>query len=548
VTPILIILVCAAWAAATCLRAYRMARFYQIEEYMGRRFLRWLWTNRARWYPQRFFLVIFVGCIVQFFTSEGGVLLPGLLGLVIAGVTAIPPDEGEVKKKFNATARARRLLGASFAWTLAFMVVAGVLTSAVAARFEDGAFVALTLLGAFGFMLAPVWLILGNLTMTPLEAWMRRRFIARARRALAETHPVVIGITGSYGKTTTKNYLAHLLNSRYRAYATPKSYNTMMGVCIAINNDLANDRSIEYFIAEMGAYIPGEIRRIADLTHPTISIVVEVGPQHLERFGSVENVAIAKYEIISALPPDGTGVFNIDNPYIREMFGRGYPATRIGISKLLSPEEGKAQGVRLVATDISESLAGLRFMLHDTQQGESVEIMTPLVGQHNVTNILLAAAVALHERIPLRDIARRAASLKPAESRLVSQTTAQGITIINDAYSANPVGVLSSLAVLAMHQTGRRLLITPGIVELGELMESENHKLGIAAAGSATDVILVGEIQTRPIKAGLLEAGFPESRIQVVEALGEAVAWYQGNLTAGDCVLFLNDLPDTYNR
>jgi UDP-N-acetylmuramoyl-tripeptide--D-alanyl-D-alanine ligase len=321
----------------------------------------------------------------------------------------------------------------------------------------------------------------------------------------------------------------------------------MMGVCIAINNDIANDHSIEYFICEMGAYIPGEIERIADLTHPTISIVVEVGPQHLERFGSLENTAIAKYEIIKALPPGGVGVFNWDNRYVREMYERGYPNTRLAVSREVDPANVPGNGPRFIASEISESLDGLRFKVTDKQTGESEIFETPLLGQHNVTNVLLATAVAVHEGMKLRDVAYRVRGLKPAESRLVRQTTAQGITIINDAYSANPAGVVSALKVLAMHQTGKRLLITPGMVELGPLHEPENKKLGITAAQYATDVILVGAEQTAPIKAGLTEANFPPESLQVVETLAQAVEWYQTNLKAGDTVLFLNDLPETYS-
>jgi UDP-N-acetylmuramoyl-tripeptide--D-alanyl-D-alanine ligase len=136
--------------------------------------------------------------------------------------------------------------------------------------------------------------------------------------------------------------------------------------------------------------------------------------------------------------------------------------------------------------------------------------------------------------------------LKPAESRLVRQTTAQGITVINDAYSANPAGVVSALKVLSMHTGGKRLLITPGMVELGELHEIENYKLGQIAAHHATDIILVGEEQTRPIKSGLDDVNFPEGNLRIVNTLGEAIAWYQTHLNAGDTVLFLNDLPDTY--
>jgi UDP-N-acetylmuramoyl-tripeptide--D-alanyl-D-alanine ligase len=146
----------------------------------------------------------------------------------------------------------------------------------------------------------------------------------------------------------------------------------------------------------------------------------------------------------------------------------------------------------------------------------------------------------------LKDVAFRVRTLQPAESRLVSQTTESGITIINDAYSANPVGVLSSLKVLGMHQTGKRLLITPGMVELGELQEEENRKLGVVATQYATDIILVGEKQTEPLKEGILSTDFPSENLHIFGTLSEATQWYQQHLRSGDTVLFLNDLPDTY--
>ena len=148
--------------------------------------------------------------------------------------------------------------------------------------------------------------------------------------------------------------------------------------------------------------------------------------------------------------------------------------------------------------------------------------------------------------LTLADVAGRVRTLQPAEARLVRNVLPNGMTLINDAYSANPVGVLSSLRVLGMHNSGRRLLVTPGMVELGHLHEEENHKLGQAAAQHATDVILVGPEQTQPVKEGLLEAGFPPAQLQVMETVTEAIEWYQQHLGAGDTVLLLNDLPDTY--
>jgi UDP-N-acetylmuramoyl-tripeptide--D-alanyl-D-alanine ligase len=548
---ILLIIIALIWFIGACMRTYRQARFYQIEEYMSLRYLRWLFSARSRWLPTRPILAFGLGSVFVFTLSESpDSVLPGIIGIVAAVIAVYPPAEGEVKKKFRATARAKRLLGTATALVLQLMVLLPLLYLLQRVSPESSLDLSVIAVSAIGFaavLAAPFALVIGNILMTPVEAWFRRRFIQQARQVLQEVHPLVIGITGSYGKTSTKSYLSHILNRRYKAYATPKSYNTLMGICIAINNDLASDRSIDYFLVEMGAYIPGEIARICDLTHPQIGIVVEVGPQHLERFGTVENIVTAKYELIKALPPDGVGIFNWDNPHVRQMYERGYPQTRIAVSRELDPANVPPGGPRFVATDIQDSLDGLRFTVHDLETGEYEDFVTPLLGLHNVTNILVATAAAVHEKMPLREVARRVRLLQPAESRLVRQTTPQGITIINDAYSANPVGAAQALRVLGMHTTGKRLLITPGMVELGPMMETENRRLGEVAAQHASDVILVGRQQTEPIREGLLSAGFPEDSVQVVNTLAEAVEWYQRNLKAGDSVLFLNDLPDTYS-
>lgn len=533
-----------AWFAATVIRVYRLARFYQIDEYKSNRFARWWFGKAERVLPNRSPVIAGVAAAFGMLFGEGGPLLPLAVGLIAAAWIGWPRPEREVKKRFVATARAKRILGAAFVIAAINSVALGLLID----RAVDSDRLTVVLAGLAGYLtwlLAPVWLMLGNLAMTPVEALYRRAYIRQARAIIQRINPTVIGITGSYGKTTTKNFIADLLNARYRAYATPKSFNTMMGVCRAINTDLADNYAIDYFIVEMGAYFPGEIKRIAGLTPPHIGIEIEVGPQHLERFKTLERTATAKYEVIASLPPDGVGVFNWDNPYIRAMQEKGYPATRIGVSRQIDPAQAP-RDVRFVATDIRESLDGLAFTVHDTHTGERQAFEVPVLGIHNVTNLLIAIAVCVNERMSLKEIAQRARTLKPAESRLVRQTTAQGITILNDAYSANPVGSRSALAALALHTTGRRVLVTPGMVELGHLHEQENKGLGAAAATVATDIVLVGRELTAPIKAGALEAGFPEANLHTVDLLSEAVAWTQRELRPGDTVLYLNDLPDTY--
>jgi UDP-N-acetylmuramoyl-tripeptide--D-alanyl-D-alanine ligase len=537
------------WLVGTVFRIYRQARFYQIEEYKSERYIRWLFSEHDRWLPVRPIAIFLVGMVVAFFNDgipNQTAIMPYLANIIAAGIAILPPRDGQVKKAFVRTQRASRMLGAGFFVALIFTIIWLILANSLS--ISSDSFVAgfIAIGGLLNFLFAPIWLMLGNLLMTPVEAALRRRFIHQAESVLEAIQPKIIGITGSYGKTTTKNFLRDILGGRYKTYATPKSYNTLMGISLAINNDVANDYSIEYFISEMGAYVEGEIERICQLTPPDISIVVEVGAQHLERFGTLEHTAKAKYEIIKSLPPHGLGVFNWDNGYIREMYERGYPENRIAVSKIVSPDDVSDNSPRFIASDIQETLNGLEFTVTDTQTGDNERIETPVIGEHNVTNLLLTIAVAVHEGMSLRDIAFRAKMLQPAESRLVRQTSDSGITIINDAYSANPVGVISALKVLGMHNTGKRLLITPGMVELGQVQAEENKKLGELATQYATDIILVGEKQTEPIKQGILLTNFATEKLQIVETLSEAVIWYQNNLQAGDTVLFLNDLPDTY--
>jgi len=543
-------LVVLVWLLGAWLRTYRQARFYQIEEYKSGRYGRWLAAERERLLPMRPLIAWAFGALLGLLGDtipQGFAIVPYIAALLAALLAVQPTPEKEVKKGFVATDRAKRLLAAAFALaTLAALLGLGLL--AAVTESDRLRAIGAGLLGLILLLAAPLWLMLGNLVMTPLEASLRRRFIARARRVLADVQPKVIGITGSYGKTTTKNFLRDILNGRYKTYATPKSYNTMMGVCIALNNDIADDYSVEYFISEMGAYIPGEIARICDLTPPHISIVIEVGPQHLERFGSLENVATAKYEIIKALKPDGLGVFNYDNSYVRAMYERGYPRQRIAVSTLLSAEQARAiaDGPRFVAENIQESLSGLRFDVIDLHSGQRASFITPVVGRHNVLNILLSAAVAVHEGLSLQDVAQRVRLLTPSESRLVRQVDERGVTLVNDAYSANPVGVVSALGVLALYEAGRRVVVTPGMVELGELHVQENHKLGVQLAEVASDILLIGHKQTLPIQQGIASTTFPPERLLIFEQVSEALAWYKSNLGPGDTILFLNDLPDTY--
>ena len=531
------------WGALSIWRIRLQVRFFQLEEYQNGRFLLWLQNKRERWLSNFFVmgtaLGVVLGIILLALDVESPLIFM-IVGIVAGAIAVYMPPATEVKKRFVATQRAKRLLATAFALAIVINLVGGLLL-ANAIDGDNKIIFAQNIFGLTVLFLAVMALPAANILNYPIEASMRQGFINKARKKLEQAQPVVIGITGSYGKTSTKQYLTHILNGRYRAIATPKSYNTLMGICLTINKDFDLTAGYQYFVVEMGAYVPGEIERICKLTKPNMSIVTAVGPQHLERFGSIENVQIAKYEIIAGLDADGIGIFNFDDPRVKAMSEKGYPNARYGISKSDTPDDD----ARLIATNVQQTLEGLQFHVIDRHTGEERDFRTTLIGLHNVTNILLAATAALETGMKLNEIALRVASLEPAEHRLRSNTLPNGITLIDDAYNTNPIGAANALQVLSLHQ-GRRVVVTPGMVELGDIQAEENRKLGTVAAQYATDIILVGKAQTAPIAEGIRNAGFDADHLHIMDTVQEAIDWYQSTLKSGDAILFLNDLADNY--
>jgi UDP-N-acetylmuramoyl-tripeptide--D-alanyl-D-alanine ligase len=438
------------------------------------------------------------------------------------------------KKPLIFTARARRIL------FLALLLLTGVAVSGerAIAIFMHPYQVPLTLAwGILIFLVAPVVVPAANWLLRPVQRAINGRFLRAAAARLAEVKPIVIGITGSYGKTSTKHFLQAILSQRYRTLMTPGSYNTYMGVCRVINEQLTADH--EVFVVEMAAYGRGEIREIADLVRPRIGILTAIGPQHLEWFGTIENVEATKYELIESLIPGGAAVFNADDPRCRALADRTthVKVLRFGISA--------SAPLRVRAEEITHGRQGLSFVLVD-DSGARAAVTTRLLGRHNVLNILAAAAAALELGLSLDEVAAGAARLAAPEHRLQLLNGAGGVTVIDDAYNSNPEGAAQALDVLRQFTTGQRVLVTPGLVELGPLQEEANKTFGRQAAAVCDHVILVGPAQTRPIRAGLDEAGFAAGRITPVNTLQEAAGVLQRILQPGDVVLFENDLPDQY--
>ncbi len=441
----------------------------------------------------------------------------------------------KAKKPLAYTNRLKRLLGTAVVLTLiplALGIIIGLQQDSLVGFwfYLLGFFVA-----DFG---APLWVLLARYLMEPLEATFRRGFKQQARQHLRQRPDLtLIGITGSYGKTSTKFIVAEILSQRFNVLASPGSYNTPMGLCLVVNNKLKPEHQM--LVLEMGMRYRGDIQELCELAPPDLAIVTSVGVAHLETMGSLDNIAREKGDLLEYMKPGGVAVLNIDDERVAAMADRA-PGKVWRVSV-----EGHAEA-DISARNIRYDAEGASFTVRDDTGTEAV-FKTRLLGKHNVLNILLGVAVGREMGLRLRQIAHAVARTEPVEHRL--QLRRQGmVTIIDDAFNANPVGARNAVEILGHFDTGRRVIVTPGMIELGERQEEENRVFGTHIARHADLAVLVGPQQTRPIQEGLQAEQFPEDQTKVFASLFEAQDFLKTYLRPGDVVLYENDLPDQYNE
>ncbi len=392
----------------------------------------------------------------------------------------------------------------------------------------------------FGWVLAdaliPFWIFIAATITKPVENRIHRHFIDMAREKLSQMPGLtVIAITGSYGKTSTKFMIRDILGERFAVCATPGSYNTPMGICKVINNDLEAHHQV--LVLEMGARYEGNIDDLCDIAEPDISVVTNIGIAHLETFGSQQAIARTKSTLVRRTKPGGITVLNADDELVDAMADLR--------DDLVVIKAGLTKG-DITASNIRYNHEGTHFSAW--ANGESERFNMQLLGAHNVQNMLLAVGVAKSMGMRLTTIAMAAARIEPVEHRLELKRH-NGITIIDDAFNSNPIGARNAVEILGAFDSGRRIIITPGMIELGDIQAEKNREFGRQIAAAELDlVILVGEQQTAPIREGLRESGFDENRIVVAKSLYEANHIMQNFVRDGDVVLYENDLPDTYNE
>jgi UDP-N-acetylmuramoyl-tripeptide--D-alanyl-D-alanine ligase len=518
-----------------------LLRYFQQEEYDGPRFLRWL--GHAGAFDRRATLGLLAVALAPLPILSGRPLAVTVFAgfatvcAVAAWFEANPLTTG--KKKLAPTQRARRIL--AVAGVLALLAYWALVT--VVHWFPSPWGLVATGIGlVLLIQLLPVALALGNLLLAPFEQAVQRRILREAQDKLARLKPTVIAITGSYGKTSTKHVLGHVLSTVTPTLITPGSVNTPMGISRVVRETLSADHRV--FVVEMGAYGPGSIARLCGLTPPDLAAITAIGPAHYERFRTLETVADAKFEIATAaLARGGQVILNGDQ--IDDALAGPRVAGRSGFTAVARAT--KPYAPTFLVENARQGADGIAFTLVAGER--RLEISAPLYGLHQIGNVAVVAALALALGLPADSIVAALKSAPQTAHRLEVVRRAGAATVIDDAYNSNPTGFAAALDVLALiadAQGGRRVLVTPGMVELGVLHEEEHRRLG-RLAGDVADVVLVVAADRIPTFLDGLSAGARTSRTVLTPAsFAEARAWMAANLRPEDTVLLENDLPDLY--
>jgi UDP-N-acetylmuramoyl-tripeptide--D-alanyl-D-alanine ligase len=463
-------------------------------------------------------------------------VLVSAVGAIVATLIIWKVWARPVKKPFALTARMGRLLSVTTALTVGLCVsVAELAHLALPGRLgRSGLLLTLYAIGGALVAAEPIVAIASVVFLEPVERLLRLKYIAKARHRLEAVSPLVIGIAGSYGKTTTKCAIVAALSSKFKVLASPESYNTLLGVTKTINEQLNDD--IAVFVVEMGARRPGDIAEICALVQPTVGIVTRLGPQHLEYFRTEETIVRTKTELLRALPSDGLAVVDADGLTDFSINdGWNVRTLRLSTQPEVSPD--------FLVSQIDMDASGTAFTVA-RKDSEVVLGHTRLLGPYAAINCAMALAVAVELGVEVGAVQESLELMKPVPHRL-DVVRNDSVVVIDDAYSSNPAGFQAALEVLDSFP-GRHILVTPGMVELGAASVPVHRAVAEIAARVCDVIVLVGQTLPEEFAMTLRDMGFSADTLKLVESLARATDLLASLIRPGDVVLFENDLPDNY--
>ncbi len=501
-------------------------------------FLKWCDENLLRNISVAEIIGMIISLVIFFFTKRFGsdlliATLNSTITMVIVAIGIFPFRKYSVKKAKKPlvyTPRVKRLIVTIIVLFVAVVLISAYISLGFATIYP---FVyTLILITVFNF----VFVAAANIVVRPVELLINRHYHNDAKRIL-KTMPElkIIGITGSYGKTSSKYILSQILSAKYNTLMTPESYNTPMGVIKTVRGSLKPTHEI--FVCEMGAKYRKDIKELCNLVNPGYGLITSIGPQHLESFKTLRNVIDTKMDLVGSLSDKSCAVLNMENKYISEEA----PAESVGYSV------DYVKGTDYWAENISYGPEGVKFTLCTTK-GERVDFESKLLGRHNILNIVGAVAMAQLMGMTIEEAVYPVKRLESVPHRLELKQKPNGITVIDDAFNSNIEGAKSAVEVLGSFPEGGRILITPGIVEAGDSEYDLNFEFAKTAGNYCDYIILVGEKQTKPIWEGLKESGYNEEKLFIAQDLNQAISKMNEIAKKGSTVLFENDLPDLYNE
>lgn len=497
---------------------------FQQNRYEFYRYTKWLLTFKPYYLKSSivYILVMFGLCFIKSLYLKH--ILTIIISLVYAIYLIIDESKKEYIKPLVYTARIKRTLCLFVLVFLGLNIV-----------FIEGFNKVISIVGMLSILLPYILIYPVALILMPVEYLIKKKYENEARKILRESPNLIkVGITGSYGKTTTKNIVNEILSSSYYSLMTPASFNTPMGITRTVREYLKPIH--EVFVCEMGADHVNDIKYLMNMVKPKYGIVSSIGPQHLNTFGSIENIINEKMKEIEMLPFDGVGILNVDNSYIANYkINNTCKIVTIGVNN---------KEADYVATNVKYDKNGSSFNV--LIGSENVEFKCKLLGEHNITNVLCGIALALELGIDVKTIVAAVENLSQVEHRLELKKI-NGFSFIDDAFNSNPSGSLSALNTLSI-MDGTRVIVTPGMIDLGSEENRINYDFGKAMLDKTDIVILVGKNQTQYIYNGLKDSGFDMNNVLVVDKVHEAFNYIYTNLTINDTILLENDLPDAFNR
>lgn len=505
----------------------RQIQMLQQNSYYPSRYIKWLFKSGKA--VDKFLPVLYLLLIIPPLTSQSKLIYEPITVaalLLLRFLLAEKSHRGSIKKLVW-TARVKRLFVTAFL-LLAIPAVGMML-------FQRGSvqFIVCSVVFAVVCALAPLLAMLARTVNVPMERSINRWYVGDAKKTLRRSGAKVIGVTGSFGKTGTKFILGRMLSEKFNTVVTPESFNTTMGVVRTIRSKVS--ASTEIFVAEMGAKNKGDIKEICDLVSPDMGIITAVGPQHLETFKSLENVQKTKFELADAVAKKGgMMMLNTDSEAVAE-YAANYSNTVC---------YGTNDKADVAISDVVSDRDGSRFTVKI--DGCEIPLCTKLLGMHNVLNITGAAAVAFKLGVSADRIAYAVRRLQPVEHRLELKPFVNGCLMLDDAYNSNPVGCLEAVRVLSSFEGMKKIIVTPGLVELGDIEYQSNYNLASAAAECCDYMIFVGEERSVPMVAAAKDKGYDELKMCVVESFAEAVEVLKREADSQSVVLVENDLPDVY--